>query len=629
MNTPSWRQIIVTVIITSLLCLFPLLPTPILQQQTLHLLMCLPIMVWGIYFLTDKWFVDNNRKTLHNSILWFISVFVIAGLGLTHYIYQVSNTYNFWQTLAVVISCSLLSLRLLKELEKRAFEHENRLQALQEKILTKPELAEEGISEQENIEIKEIVQATVYSGELIPFDGRILSGEGLVNESILTGNNMLQDKQKGMLVWAGSELELGQLNIESIPNDYLFPSFLAQSLEQLRKLKRHLPSKYLLLRYLNNLFIIGLIIGAAFAAYSRYQSLLLIEPALPLLQIWTEALTLFVTLLLVACPIVFAVSLPFGYWRVLDKLFGKGIRLKNSTVVAKIAALKSMIFSKTGVLTTGKFHIENFHTDLPSNDFKAILLALEQHSEHPLASAIVAYFEGDVMPLELSDIRSVNGLGIMGKDAKGNTYMAGAYNIASEFTNEDHHSIYVLVNNRLVGWLDLKDRLREEAEPCVTDLLEKGLKVSLLSGDRAIPTQYIARKTGIKSYYYQQLPNQKKAIIKQIQREHLSGMMVENNEAGDLLAHAAVGIELESVPDFNQSTEKNVEVSIFHHRLLLVNELVDVCRSLTNRIRWIIILAVIYHIFVLILASFGYFSLILAAAISFIMWSITFLLLKI
>ena len=158
MNTPSWRQIIVTVIITSLLCLFPLLPAPILQQQTLHLLVCLPIMVWGIYFLTDKWFIDNNRKALHNSILWFISVLVIAGLSLTHYTYQVSDTYSFWQALAVVISCSLLSLRLLKELEKRAFEHENRLQALQEQMLPKPVLAEENISEQENIEIKEIVQ---------------------------------------------------------------------------------------------------------------------------------------------------------------------------------------------------------------------------------------------------------------------------------------------------------------------------------------------------------------------------------------------------------------------------------------------------------------------------------------
>ena len=599
--------------------------------------MCIPLLVWGIYFLTGKWFVDNNRKTLHNSILWLISILIVGGLSFAHYMHQLSDafevtdsySYGFWQVLAVMVSCSMLSLHLLEELKKRAFEHENHLEALQEKLQSKSVIEGEGVLEQENIEIKEIVQATVYAGELIPFDGRILSGEGLVNESVLTGNNMLQDKQKGMLVWAGSELELGQLNIESITNDHFFPSFLALSLEQVRKLKRRLPSEHFLLSYFNNLFIVGLIIGAAFLAYGRYQSLLLTEPVLPLLQIWTDALTLFVTVLLVACPIAFAVCLPFGYWRVLDELFRKGVRLKNSKVIAKIASLKSMIFSKTGVLTTGKFHIENFHSDLPSDDFKAILLALEQHSKHPYANAIVSYFEGDVMPLELSDIRSVNGLGIMGKDAKGNTYMAGAYNIASEFTNEDHHSIYVLVNSRLVGWLDLKDRLREEAEPCVTDLLGKGLKVSLLSGDRAIPTQYIARKTGIKNYYYQQLPNQKKAIIEQIQREHLSGIIVENNEADDLLAQAAVGIELESVPDFNQSNDSNAKVSIFHHRLLLVNELITMCRTLKNRLRWIIILAIIYNLFAVILASFGYFSLILAAVSSFVIWSITFLLLKI
>ncbi|MFK7906109.1 MAG: HAD-IC family P-type ATPase, partial [Chitinophagales bacterium] len=360
----------------------------------------------------------------------------------------------------------------------------------------------------------------------------------------------------------------------------------------------------------------------------RYQALIAIQPPLEMLPIWTEALTLSVIVLVVACPIAIASVVPLTYGRLMDYLFGKGVRIQNSLLVKTIANLKHLIFNKTGVLTTGVFHIQNFHTSIPSDDFKAILLALEQHSKHPYAKAIVKHFAGDVEPLDLEDIRQVNGLGIMGKDASGNTYMAGAYNIAAEFTKEDSHSIYVLKNNRLVAWLDLEDRLREEAEPCITALEQEGIKTVLLSGDRAIPTQYAARKTGIQNFHFQQLPEQKKAIVEQLQVEGLTGVVVEQNGRNVLLESASLAIELEAEPNVHKKTTGKAGVTISHHRLLLVNELIAMCSSLVHRVRWISVFAIIYNIFVVILASLGYFSLILAVLSSFIVWAVISLLLK-
>ncbi|MGB0929613.1 MAG: HAD-IC family P-type ATPase [Chitinophagales bacterium] len=616
MKTPTSGQTLLSAFIAVCLCLFPFLPITILQQPTLHLLLCLPLVIWGIYYLTGSWYITSNRKTLHNNILWLIALLILLGLGITKYIAGSQETSYLWQGIAVLTSISLGSLYLLEQLKKRAFGHESHLTNLHTILFSTS-------TTQTNI--------TVYAGNLIPIDGIVVGGTGLVNESIITGNNMLQDKYKGQQVWAGSELELGQLQVESanIFSNEDSPTFLTQSLEQIKNLKKNLPVEDSAMRYFNNALIIAVLLLAAILAYGRYQTLISITPALPSLQIWTESLLFFATILLVTCPIALAVAVPLAYRQVIDILFKKGIRLKNSSLIKKIAALKHIIFSKTGVLTTGIFQIKNFHSTIPSNDFKSILLALEQHSEHPYAKAVLNHFEGDVLPLELSDIRLVNGLGIMGKDTEGNTYMAGAYNVAAEFTKEDFHSIYVLVNNKLVGWLDLKDRLREEAEPCVTALVNKQLKVSLLSGDRAIPTQYIARKTGIKDYYFQQLPKQKRAIIQQIQVEGLAGIITEQTTTDDLLSQAVVGIELESLPACNNSTPQKTDVAIFHHRLLLVNEMITMCKSLVNRLRWIIVSAIIYNIFAVVLASFGYFSLILAAISSFIVWSITFLLLKI
>ncbi len=731
MKTPTSEQVIFALIITAGLCLCPYFPISLLQEGSLYLLLCLPLIILGFYYLTDIWQTDSNSKTLSNKVLWLIAMLLLLILSGVNYIFEWQQIHYFWQALAVLIATALGSLHLLGNLQKRSSIQESRLKNLcsqlgierkREKVLgtiekevdenvllniaarTKDEVAieskeidvplslttkikdeEEAIEVSEKIPepitlkineeaeikrseekpmtvaakiieeakleasrnesftiaakekeaidsefLKEVAKTswTIYGGDLIPIDGVVVSGKGLVDESALTGNKMLQDKEKGLKVWAGTRLELGQLNVEANVENGSASTFLEQSLTELEGLKQKLPIEDSVMHYFNNAFVITVLFWAGLMGYWRYQALIAVKPALEMLSIWTEALTLSVVILLVVCPIAIASTVPLAYGRLMDYLFGKGVRLQNSLLVKTISKLKHLVFNKTGVLTTGVFHIQNFHTSIPSDDFKAILLALEQHSQHPYARAIMKHFGGDVTPLDLEDIRQVNGLGIMGKDASGNTYMAGAYNIAAEFTKEDEHSIYVLKNNQLVAWLDLEDRLREEAEPCITALEEEGIKAVLLSGDRAIPTQYTARKTGIKNFHFQQLPEQKKGIIEQLQVEGLTGIVAEENGTDVFLDSASLGIELEVGPNADKNRQNKARVIISHHRLLLVNELVSMCSTLVHRVRWISIFVVVYNVFVLILASLGYFSLILAVLSSFIVWAIISLLLK-
>jgi len=717
MKTPTSGQVIFALIIAVGLCLCPYLPIFLLQERSLHLLLCLPLIILGLYYLTDIWHIDSNRTTLSNKVLWLIAMVLLLALSGGNYIFEWDETHYFWQTLAVLIAASLASLYVLGDLNKHASMHESRLENLCSQLgidrterndleveenevdgdillnvaarVSKEDTAEEEgieVSENESLPIaakigeeadletsenesltvaariieeakmeasrkeslalaakeEEEIRAaesellketakpnwTIYAGDLIPVDGRVVFGQGLVDESAITGNKMLEDKEEGLKVWAGTKLELGQLNIEANENDGDTSTFLGQSLTELQGLKQKLPIEDSVMRHFNNVFILAVLFWAGFMGYWRYQALIAVKPPLDMLPIWTEVLTLSAIVLVVACPIAIASVVPLTYGQLMDYLFGKGVRLQNSSLVRTIANLKHLVFNKTGVLTTGVFRIQNFHTSIPSDDFKAILLALERHSKHPYAKVIVKHFVGDVEPLDLEDIRQVDGLGIMGKDAFGNTYMAGNYNIAAEFTKEDNHSIYVLKNNKLVAWLDLKDRLREEAEPCITALEKEGVKTVLLSGDRAIPTQYAARKTGIKNFHFQQLPNQKKAVVEQLQVEGLTGIVVEQNGTDALLESASLGIELEAEPNVQRKTTENAGVTISHHRLLLVNELVVMCKSLVNRIRWISVFVIVYNIFVIVLASLGYFSLILAVLSSFIVWAFTSLLLK-
>ncbi len=624
MKTPTNGQIATSIFLTTGLCFSLFFPLFFLQYRSFELLFSLPPLIWSIHYLTETQGFGTHQRNIPNHLLWFFITLILIGLSLYHYIYEWQQVHHFWQIVSIWNCGILISLYLFGKLKKRSNLHESRLAHRLEVVLR----------QQQELSLPNDIQ-TIYAGEVIPIDGQVLTGEALVNESLLIGNQMLQDKRKGMDIWAGSILELGQLQIKTKPNkpeadtplentsesqNYIPPSFLQQSLTTLRKLKKRAATQYAWTMHLGNLLIICVLIWAAIETYLQFLSLSSLIPPLPTHQIWTTSLTTFCKFLMVICPLVFLISIPYLYESTLDALFQKGVRLQDHTLFAKIAKLKYFVFSKTGVLTTGKFQLQNFHTDIPSNQFKAILLALEQHCTHPYAKAIVRHFKDDASPLQLEDIQTVNGLGVMGKDASGNTYMAGAYNIAAEFTDQDQHSIYVLKNNQFIGWIDLQDRLREEAEPAISQLKNQDLHPILLSGDRPIPVQYTARKTGIRNYHYQQLPQQKKTIIEQIEAQAPSALLIAQNEEKNLLRHATIGIELESLPDTQTSTSSNdtPPVRIFHHRLLLLNELIQNARSVVHKTHWSIALGGLYNISALTLVALGYFTLIQAAIIGFL-----------
>ncbi|MFK7906867.1 MAG: hypothetical protein AB8B69_17165, partial [Chitinophagales bacterium] len=371
MKTPTSGQTIFALTIAVGLCLCPFLPIPLLQERSLHLLLCLPLIILGCYYLTDIWHIDSNRKTLSNKILWLTSMVLLLALSGGNYILEWHETHYFWQALAVLIATSLGSLYLLGDLNKRASIQESRLENLcsqlgvdrtekndlglekkevdgdvllniaarvnkedtieanqKESLTTENTVEEETIEvsqneslpiaakiEEENLKTSEnepltvaakiIEEArmeasrneslalaakeeeeiraaenepleeaaktnwTIYAGDLIPVDGRVVSGQGLVDESAITGNKMLQDKEKGLKVWAGTKLELGQLIMEVNESDGNTSTFLGQSLTELQGLKQKLPIEDSVMRHFNNAFVLAVLFWAGFMGYWR------------------------------------------------------------------------------------------------------------------------------------------------------------------------------------------------------------------------------------------------------------------------------------------------------------------------------------------------------------------------
>jgi Cu+-exporting ATPase len=142
--------------------------------------------------------------------------------------------------------------------------------------------------------------------------------------------------------------------------------------------------------------------------------------------------------------------------------------------------------------------------------------------------------------------------------------MVGSYRFASAFTKDEAHNIYVIKNNTLIGWIDLKDEIRPEAKQVVQYLHSRGISSFLLSGDSEAKCKKLAAQIGIDSVMAEQSPEQKLATIEQLSREKPTAMIGDGINDAPALAKATIGI---SLSDASQIAMQTADVVLMNHGL--------------------------------------------------------------
>ena len=130
------------------------------------------------------------------------------------------------------------------------------------------------------------------------------------------------------------------------------------------------------------------------------------------------------------------------------------------------------------------------------------------------------------------------------EDMNGNIFEAGSYNVAKHVTKEDNHQVYIVKNQEIIGWVDLKDELRQESATVVNYLKSKNIKTILLSGDRKEKTRKLADELGIEEVIAEQTPQQKLDIITKLSAEEPTVMVGDGINDAPALARATVGISM-------------------------------------------------------------------------------------
>jgi Cu+-exporting ATPase len=238
-----------------------------------------------------------------------------------------------------------------------------------------------------------------------------------------------------------------------------------------------------------------------------------------------------------------------------------GVLIKNAEALEILEKVNTLVFDKTGTLTEGKPSVESVVAVSGGNETDLIRLAasLEQGSEHPLGSAIVAAAKHNNIPLaSVTDIQSHTGLGISGK-VEGKNVSAGNERLfeqlrlpmdalqeqAEDLRRNGQTVIFVAVDGRPAGLIGVADPIKPSTEQVLRNLTADGLRIVMLTGDSRSTAKAVAAKLGIDDFEAEILPDQKSEVVRRLQKEgRIVAMAGDGINDAPALAQADVGIAM-------------------------------------------------------------------------------------
>lgn len=392
----------------------------------------------------------------------------------------------------------------------------------------------------------------VRPGERIPLDGVIMKGQSSVNQAPITGESMPVSKKIGDTVFAGTLNEHGsfELKVSANPGDTL----LAKIVRIVQKAQsERAPTQRFVDQFAKYYTPTMVILAILFATVSP---LILGAPFLPWIY---KALVL----LVIACPCALVISTPITVVSGLTAAAKHGVLIKGGVYLETGYQLKAIAFDKTGTLTTGKPVVTDIIALSNRSEKEVLLLAasLDEHSEHPIAKAIVTQWEKNYQKntlLQVENFEAVPGRGVVGKIDQqsyflGNHYLAEERNVCNKkietilkrFEQEGKTTIVLGTDHESIGILAVADTLRKTALSAIPSLHQLGLNTAMITGDNPTTAQTIAKTLGIDDVKANLLPEDKlKAIDELIIKYKVVGMVGDGINDAPALAKSSMGFAM-------------------------------------------------------------------------------------
>ena len=444
-----------------------------LHNAWLQLALCIPVMIVGMDF-----FGKSAIKSLGQGVP---NMNVLIALGaLAAFIYSLIGTITgdsnliFYETAASIINIVFFGNWLEeKSIEKtqKSINELVRHEKVMANMITYDDEHNEHIFPVENMHLKVGDLLLIKTGEQVPMDCKILSGEVEVNEAIISGEGLPVYKKQNDLLIGGSVVANGSVKcyVTAVGKDTVMNGIITM----MKHAQNHKPPVQKLADKISAIFVPAVIV---------ISLLTLVINMWGFDQTFQASLMRSIAVLVISCPCAMGLATPAAIAVGLGRAAKNGILYTDTKSMELFRTITQMVFDKTGTLTNGKFKISGYQSMGGDDEtFKKIVFSLEKFSNHPIAKSITQQWSYKSAAL-FKKVEEVKGLGMKGDDKEGNVYWIGSSKIEGIEAAEDHH-LYVTKNKQLIGWIDIADEIRAEAKDVINFCKGKGIKTILLSGD--------------------------------------------------------------------------------------------------------------------------------------------------
>jgi Cu+-exporting ATPase len=391
----------------------------------------------------------------------------------------------------------------------------------------------------------------VRPGEKVPVDGIVLEGSSHVNESMISGEPLPVSKGPGDQVVGATLNGTGSLLIEAekVGTDML----LARIVQMVSEAQRSRAPIQKLADRVSAWFVPAVVASAivTFVAWGLWGP----QPAM------AYAIINAVAVLIIACPCALGLATPMSIVAATGKGAENGILFRNAEAVEQLRAVDVLLMDKTGTLTEGRPVLTEV-IPAPGFDESELLrlaAALERHSEHPLATAVLSGAEERQLPLEkVTDFQSITGRGVTGRSAEttiavGNQALMDAQGVdtaslaarAAELHDRGATVIWVASGTRLGGFLAVADPVKDTTPEAIDALHREGLRVVMVTGDDRRTAEAVARRLGIDDVVAEVVPEAKLDVVRRFQSDgYTVAMAGDGINDSPALAAADVGIAM-------------------------------------------------------------------------------------
>lgn len=439
----------------------------------------------------------------------------------------------------------------------------------------------------------------VKPGERVPLDGKVISGQSLVDTSALTGESVPKEVFEGESVLSGF-ININQPLVVEVEKNYQ-NSTISKLLELVENASsKKAPAENFITKFARYYTPVVVVLAV----------LLAILPPLVLPNTgFDEWIYRALTFLVISCPCALVISVPLSFFGGIGGASKMGVLVKGSNYLELLAHTDTMVFDKTGTLTKGDFSVQSIETTMFEPLFMQYVASVEQYSTHPIAQAILADYEGALLPTD--QMEEVLGEGIKAVvDGKvvlvGNHKLFTRYNIAFPVNQAVGTLVYVAIDQQYVGSIVIADSIKEDAKATLQKLKKLGVKQTvMLTGDAQAIATHIGNELGIDTVYSELLPQDKVAKLEQIltNASQKTAFVGDGINDAPVLARADVGIAMGGLG--SDAAIEAADVVIMNDEPGKIADAIRLSRKTLKIVKQNIIFAIGIKSVVLILGAFG------------------------